>query len=211
MLVAEVRDFARINSSYMTERTNQWLMDAVSQPNENNRERYYYDYEKNELFAIYENDTDLLTEILKDKSSQTYSQNTVLELKSKLSKTSLNADIIEIPRMPLEVRKAIQTDFIFRIENFKFFDAFSVAIRQQDQTKTFVLDNLLSSTKGAFFFIDYWAEFKAEQLLYFINEIEDNQNVNLQNATVWQRPEWSNPKSKKIEQVAKNSWWKLFN
>ena len=39
MLVAEVRDFARNNSSYMTERTNRWLMDAVSQPNENNRER----------------------------------------------------------------------------------------------------------------------------------------------------------------------------
>ncbi len=169
----------------MTNTVNQWLMNAVSVPQTYFTEKYYYDYQQNELFVVNEDDANLLTVIENDGNSRGYTGEDIAKLTDKVSKISAGFGVIEIPRLKLEERIAIQIDFISLMENFKFFEDFSEVINQQDQTQTFALDDLLIANKSAYLFIDYWAEFKTKQLACFLNDFEDNHDINLQTVQIW--------------------------
>ena len=210
MLIEEVQGFRKNNSLFMTKSTNAWLMEAVSLPQANKSERHYYDYEQNEFFVIDEGAEELVTEGLSNNNK--YNKKDIEKLADKISKIATYSGVIEIPRMTLDARIAIQIDFITSIENFKFFDAFLAAIREQDQTQTFALDHLLSSTKGAYFFVDYWSEFKTQQLLYFINDFEDEHDFNLKAVSIWDhnglKSEAGDKSNANIKEI-KKPWWKL--
>lgn len=159
----------------MTNTVNQWLMTAVSVPQTHYAERYYYDAQENELFSISESDLILLK--VSDNTYEPLSNKSIDSLSEKISRITSKSGIIEIPRLSLEQRRAIQTDFIYNIENFNFFDDFLTAINNQDQSHSFVIDHLFISNKKAYNFIDYWAEFKTQQLAYFINDLEDTYDI----------------------------------
>lgn len=187
ILVDEANGLHYKSFFYMTDTVNQWLMKAVSVPQAYYTKRYYYDYEQNELFVINEDDDNLLTEISKEENRQRYSDEDIAKLTDKMSKIAAGFGVIEIPRLKLEERIAIQKDFIYSIENFKFFEAFLKAINEQDQTQTFALDDLLIVNKSAYLFIDYWAEFKTKQLALFLNDFEDNHDINFQTVHIWRQ------------------------
>jgi hypothetical protein len=144
------------NLLYMTESLNQWLSNAITLPENYNEVKYYYDKQQCELFVITKADSTLIN----------------------------NADVVEIPRLTLKERVAIQMDFIYRIENFRLLDQVALEINKQDKASTFVLDNLLLSDKKLNLLIDYWAEFKVEQLNYAINDFEDEHDINLKAARI---------------------------
>jgi hypothetical protein len=144
------------NLLYMTESLNQWLGKAITLPENYNEAKYYYDKQQCELFVI------------------TKADNTLVN----------SANILEIPRLSLKERIAIQMDFIHRIENFRLFDQVALEINKQDNASAFVLDNLLLSDKKLNLLIDYWAEFKVEQFNYAINDFEDEHDINLKVARI---------------------------
>jgi|ERR1700754_2921877 len=144
------------NLLYMTESLNQWLSKAITLPENYNEAKYYYDKQRCELFVITKTDNVLVN----------------------------STDILEIPRLNLKERVAIQMDFIHRIENFRLFDQIALEINKQDKASTFVLDNLLLADKKLNLLIDYWAEFKVEQLNYAINDFEDEHDINLKVAKI---------------------------
>jgi hypothetical protein len=185
ILVVEANGLHDKSFFYMTNTVNQWLMNAVSVPQTYFTEKYYYDYQQNELFVVNEDDANLLTVIENEGNSRGYTGEDIAKLTDKVSKISADFGVIEIPRLKLEERIAIQIDFISLMENFKFFEDFSEVINQQDQTQTFALDDLLIANKSAYLFIDYWAEFKTKQLAYFLNDFEDNHDINLQTVQIW--------------------------
>jgi len=144
------------NLLYMTESLNQWLSKAITLPENYNEAKFYYDKQECELFALTKTDNVFVND----------------------------TDILEIPRLTLKERVAIQMDFIHRIENFKLIDQVALEINKQDKNSAFVLDNLLLTDKKLNLLIDYWSEFKVEQLDYAINDIEDEYDINLKAAKI---------------------------
>ncbi|MDN3550493.1 hypothetical protein [Mucilaginibacter aquaedulcis] len=144
------------NLLYMTESLNQWLSKAITLPENYNEAKYYYDKQQSELFVVTKNDNVLIN----------------------------STNIVEIPRLTLKERIAIQMDFIYRIENFRPFDQVALEIKKQDTSSTFVLDNLLLTDRKLNLLIDYWSEFKMEQLNYAINDFEDEHDINLKVAKI---------------------------
>ncbi|MEN0052415.1 MAG: hypothetical protein AAGC65_02050 [Mucilaginibacter sp.] len=143
------------NLLYMTESLNQWLSKAITHPENNDEVKYYYNKQQRELFMV-----------------------------DKADGVLINADSLEIPCLSLKERIAIQMDFIHRIENFGLFDRVVSEINKQDKNSSFILDNLLLSDKKLNLLIDYWAEFKVEQLNYVINDFEDEHDINLKAANI---------------------------
>ena len=144
------------NLLYMTESLNQWLSKAITHSENDGEAKYYYDKQQCELFVAAKIDSDLVN----------------------------SEDILEIPCLSLKERIAIQMDFIHRIENFGLFEQVALEINKQDKNSTFILDNLFLSDRKLNLLIDYWIEFKAEQLNYAINDFEDEYDINLKAAKI---------------------------
>jgi len=162
-----------------------WLSLAYSEPFNSLTESFYYDKRDKEFYSIHLADFFLLNEdlTLNEQIDSSYSIQTQKLIADRILRQENNdADIIAIPRLPVENRKSIMRDFIVNISDTKLLAILQQRILNQDGTQRF--DFYLGEEATAEIKND-WEEFKYSQLIPHINQFLRENHIDIKASKLW--------------------------
>lgn len=162
-----------------------WLVVACSEPFNSFTESFYYDKRDKEFYSIHFADFLLLNDdlTLNEQVDSSYPiQIQKLIADRILRQENKDADIIAIPRLPVENRKSIMRDFIVNISDTKLLAILQQRILNQDGTQRFDFylgEEATDETKND------WEEFKYNHLTPHINQFLQENDIDIKASKLW--------------------------
>jgi hypothetical protein len=94
-----------------------------------------------------------------------------------------SSEIVDIPRLNVQEKIAIQTDFLKHFEGVVYYNELIEAISKQQDSHKFVLDTVLIENDNAAPMAPYWDDFKLSVVLEYIRSFASviNIDVNFEN------------------------------
>jgi hypothetical protein len=147
-----------------------WLASAMTHPTNYTRRQHYYDEVHRLFFTRVVIDYNGAKFEIRDSFNQPLKENVSSDLLVRLELINDDSsEIVEIPKLNVEDKIAIQTLFLKHFEGVFYYNEIQEAINRQQDDHKFVLDTVLIENDNAAPMAPYWDDYKLRTVMEYIS------------------------------------------
>ncbi|WP_462265128.1 hypothetical protein [Mucilaginibacter sp.] len=157
-----------------------WLTSAMTLPAYFTTERYFYDGMNQCFFTRLQADNCGVRFVIKNHYGKPFYLPIEADLQVRVELINDDmSEIIEIPRLNVQDKVAIQQAFLANFHGVYFEQELSKAIGKQSNDFSLVLDRVLNFHNDAIHLMPYWEEYKLDTVMQYLNVFTNAIGVNL--------------------------------
>ncbi|WP_345954768.1 hypothetical protein [Mucilaginibacter sp. PAMB04168] len=147
-----------------------WLASAITHPSHYTRRQHYYDEVHRLFFTRVKIDYNGARFEIRDSYDKPLVEDAASDLLVRLELINdASSEIVEIPKLNVEDKIAIQTLFLKHFEGVYYYNEIQEAINNQQDDHRFVLDTVLIENDNAAPMAPYWDDYKLRTVTQYIN------------------------------------------
>lgn len=157
-----------------------WLANAMTLPAYYRTERYFYDGETQSFFSRLQTDNCGTRFTVRDHYGKPFYLPIEADLQVRIELIDDDmSEIIEIPRLGVQDKKAIQQGFLSNFQGVYFEQELLTAVGKQTDDFSFVLDRALNFHDEAIHLMPYWEQYKLDTVMQYLNAFTSALGINL--------------------------------
>jgi hypothetical protein len=155
-----------------------WLASAMTHPIHYTRRQHYYDEVHQLFFTRVMIDYNGAKFEIRDSFDKPLVDDVACDLLVRLELINdESSEIVEIPKLNVEDKIAIQTLFLKHFEGVYYYNEIQEAINRQQDDHKFVLDTVLIENDNAAPMASYWDDYKLRTMLEYITTFSERLGV----------------------------------